>query len=114
MSPLADILHRTFVVGLLGATVLGVGTGWAVHKDTLRRGQGSSVSYLHPLISRRDGLTGVLHFVLQRYVLEFQGLGYLRSKVRRIQFLDKREAEAASSQGVSNWFTLIFDIVDVF
>ena len=42
MPPLADILHRTLVVGLLGATVAGVGVGWAVHKDTLRRGQGSS------------------------------------------------------------------------
>jgi len=43
MPPLADILHRTLVVGLLGATVAGVGVGWAVHKDTLRRGEGSSV-----------------------------------------------------------------------
>ena len=42
MPPLADILHRTLVVGLLGVTVAGVGVGWAVHKDTLRRGQGSS------------------------------------------------------------------------
>lgn len=41
MPPLADILHRTLVVGLLGVTVAGVGTGWAVHKDTLKRGQGS-------------------------------------------------------------------------
>ena len=41
MSPLADILHKTLVVGLVGATVAGVGTGWMVHKDTLRRGQGS-------------------------------------------------------------------------
>ena len=41
MPPLADILHRTLVFGLLGVTVVGVGAGWAVHKDTLRRGQGS-------------------------------------------------------------------------
>ena len=41
MPPLADILHRTLVLGLLGATVAGVGTGWMVHKDTLKRGQGS-------------------------------------------------------------------------
>ena len=41
MPPLTDILHRTLVVGLLGATVAGVGVGWGVHKDTLRRGQGS-------------------------------------------------------------------------
>jgi hypothetical protein len=41
MPPLADILHRTLVVGLLGVTIAGVGTGWAIHKDTLRRGQGS-------------------------------------------------------------------------
>jgi len=41
MPPLADILHRTLVVGLLGVTVVGVGAGWAIHKDTLRRGQGS-------------------------------------------------------------------------
>ena len=34
MPPLADILHRTLVVGLLGVTVTAVGTGWAVHKDT--------------------------------------------------------------------------------
>ncbi|KAF9784076.1 hypothetical protein BJ322DRAFT_893128 [Thelephora terrestris] len=41
MPPSTDILHRTLVVGLLEATVAGVGVGWGVHKDTLRRGQGS-------------------------------------------------------------------------
>ncbi|KAF9784106.1 hypothetical protein BJ322DRAFT_1068647, partial [Thelephora terrestris] len=39
MPPLTDILHRTLVLGLLGATVAGVGVGWGVHEDTLRRGQ---------------------------------------------------------------------------
>ena len=33
--------NRTLVVGLLSVTVAGIGAGWAVHKDTLRRGQGS-------------------------------------------------------------------------
>ena len=46
MPPLADILHRTLVVGLLGMTVAGVGVGWGVHKDTLRRGQGSSAAVI--------------------------------------------------------------------
>ena len=51
MPPLADILHRTLVFGLLGVTVAGVGAGWAIHKDTLRRGQGSSVVIVLPYAS---------------------------------------------------------------
>ena len=53
MRLLADIIHRTLVVGLLGVTVAGVGAGWAVHKDTLRRGQGS---WVVNVLYRDDGM----------------------------------------------------------
>jgi len=39
MIPIPDLIHRTFVYGLVGVCVWGVGTGLMVHRDTLRRGQ---------------------------------------------------------------------------
>ena len=41
--PLIDIIHRTFVLGLVGVGGYGLFMGWRVHEDTLRRGRGVSV-----------------------------------------------------------------------
>jgi Cytochrome oxidase c assembly len=42
MLPVLDILHRGIVYSLVGLSVLGVGMGVAVHRDTLQRGRGTS------------------------------------------------------------------------
>lgn len=41
MPPLGDILHRGLVLTCAGVSVYGCFLGYAVHRDTLRRGQGS-------------------------------------------------------------------------
>jgi hypothetical protein len=38
--PLIDIIHRSFVLGLVGISGYGLFMGWKVHEDTLRRGRG--------------------------------------------------------------------------
>ena len=38
--PLIDIIHRSFVLGLVGLGGYGLFMGWRVHEDTLRRGRG--------------------------------------------------------------------------
>jgi hypothetical protein len=37
---IGDLVHRTVVVSLVGLTVLGIGAGYAIHQDTLKRGRG--------------------------------------------------------------------------
>jgi len=37
--PLIDIIHRSFVLGLVGIGGYGLFMGWKVHEDTLRRGK---------------------------------------------------------------------------
>ena len=91
MPPLADILHRTLVVGLLGMTVAGVGVGGSIriHSGGGKVRQPSSSCNIRyafsvlrfglvatrlfeffippctPLVSRRDhGLIRILCFVL--------------------------------------------------
>jgi hypothetical protein len=40
--PLIDIIHRSFVLGLVGIGGYGLFMGWKVHEDTLRRGKGAA------------------------------------------------------------------------
>jgi hypothetical protein len=37
---LGDILHRVFVYSAVGVSVWGISTGYMVHRDTLKRGEG--------------------------------------------------------------------------
>ncbi|EIM80095.1 uncharacterized protein STEHIDRAFT_105712 [Stereum hirsutum FP-91666 SS1] len=39
MVSIADILHRTVVIGCVGVSIWGIGTGFAVHTHTMKRGQ---------------------------------------------------------------------------
>lgn len=41
MVSVADILHRTVVIGCVGVSLWGIGTGFAVHTHTMKRGQGA-------------------------------------------------------------------------
>ena len=43
--PLIDIIHRSFVLGLVGISGYGLFMGWRVHEDTLRRGRGVFVQF---------------------------------------------------------------------
>ena len=43
--PLIDIIHRSFVLGLVGLGGYGLFMGWRVHEDTLRRGRGVFVQF---------------------------------------------------------------------
>ena len=42
---LADVLHRSVVLSLVGVCVWGIGTGILVHRDTLRMGRGSGSGF---------------------------------------------------------------------
>ena len=44
--PLIDIIHRSFVLGLVGISGYGFFMGWRVHEDTLQRGRGAFVQFL--------------------------------------------------------------------
>ena len=43
--PLIDIIHRSFVLGLVGLGGYGLFMGWRVHEDTLRRGRGMFLQF---------------------------------------------------------------------
>ena len=49
--PLIDIIHRSFVLGLVGISGYGLFMGWKVHEDTLRRGKGVLVHVLVALLT---------------------------------------------------------------
>lgn len=51
--PLADILHRSFLFGLVGLGALGIYSGTQVHHDTLRRGKGN-ISIISSFVNKRS------------------------------------------------------------
>ena len=48
--PFIDIIHRSFVLGLVGISGYGLFMGWKVHEDTLRRGKGVFVLFWSPRV----------------------------------------------------------------
>jgi len=62
--PLIDIIHRSFVSGLVGISGYGLFMGWKVHEDTLRRGRGVFVQFTVALAYRLTVCIEVRHQIL--------------------------------------------------
>ncbi|KAI0048514.1 hypothetical protein FA95DRAFT_1557873 [Auriscalpium vulgare] len=58
----ADILHRGVVTGLVGVCVWGIGIGFMVHRDTIRRG--------HEILAERQAAGLPVDVVPQKEVQE--------------------------------------------
>ncbi len=65
-----DILHRGFVLSLVGLSVSGIYLGWTVNQDTLRRGRGEFTRCREHCCRFANSKSFVL-VVMQRHVYVF-------------------------------------------